>query len=387
MNRPGFMVSGMDSKTEWMMHRGLGEVGTPTRVIHSQTEPASFSNAWPCDRARVPADDGSQTICVRQWPREDERMSVELSAIECHVTQFQAPCRVCTQIGLNPVLSHGDEPVLGESTWPVDLVWCPTCSLVQWTAAASSNGPSGHSPPAGRGRNEESHSLAGRLIESRQFGQGSLVVAIAGTDAGLLQSYQDAGIPVVSIGPVRSPARAGGPTPGPGPGSGLESESGVPMITEPFGQDVALELVRTNNRADVVHAGSGFANIGDLNGVVSGFATLLKKEGIAVVEVPYLRDLADHVGFHTPAPEELCYFSLTSLTQLFGQHGLEIVDVEHLKVQGGMLRITAARFGTASVTPAVHDLMFDESAWVRDPAFYESFGETLVDPSRDRWAA
>ncbi len=302
-------------------------------------------------------------------------MSWELSAIECHVNQLQVPCRVCSQLGLNPVLSHDAEPVVRESAWPIELAWCPTCSLVQWTEAVTNGGQFDHAPSMGRGKNEESPALADRLVETRQLGLDSLVVEIAGGDTGLLQWYHQAGIPVIGIGPARNTSRV------------AESHSGVRMISDPFGHELALELVRTNSRADVIHATSTFAHVEDLNGVVSGFATLLKPEGIAVVEVPYLRDLADHVGFNTPGCDELCYFSLTSLTQLFGQHGLEIVDAERLKTHGGTLRITAARFGTTSVTPAVHDLMDDESAWVRDPAFYQSFGETLVQPSRDRWAA
>ena len=36
---------------------------------------------------------------------------------------------------------------------------------------------------------------------------------------------------------------------------------------------------------------------------------------------------------------------------------------------------------------AVHDLMDDEAEWVRDPGFYQSFGETLTPPTNERWAA
>jgi len=85
-------------------------------------------------------------------------------------------------------------------------------------------------------------------------------------------------------------------------------------------------------------------------------------------------------------PASAILHALTSLTQLFGQHGLEIVDVERMKNRGGRIRITAARFGTTSVTTAVHDLMNEESAWVRDLDSDQLFGEAIA-PSQDRWAA
>ena len=295
-------------------------------------------------------------------------MELELSFAECHTFQHQIPCQICGSIGLNSVLYHDKDPVVRDSNWPIDLAWCPTCSLVQWTESVVGDEPT-HGASLTIREDESVRSMVDRLRETCHLGTDSLVVEIAGSDPGLLQRYHQAGIPVLEIDPVRNQSRQ------------------VPMINEQFGQELALELVHDNQRADVIHAGGTFAQVGDLNGVVSGFATLLRPDGIAVVEVPYLKDLSERVGFNTPSREERCYFSLTSLAQLFGQHGLEIVDIERLRIQGGVLRIIAAKSGTTSVSSAVYDLMDDEAEWVRDPGFYRSFGETLAPSTNDRWAA
>lgn len=208
-------------------------------------------------------------------------------------------------------------------------------------------------------------SIADRLRETRDLDSGSLVVEIASNDGYLLQWYHKSGVPVLGIEPARNIAQV------------AESERGVRTISEFFGRDLALQLVRDGHRADVIHANNVLAHVADLNGVVAGFATLLKPEGVVVVEAPYLKDLLDHVEFDTIYHEHLCYFSLTALTQLFGQHGLEIIDVERLSIHGGSLRIYAAKAGTASVQSAVYDLLEEESEWVRDPDFYQSFGERV----------
>lgn len=296
-------------------------------------------------------------------------MELELSFADCHTLQHQVPCRVCGTVGLNSVLSQDDEPVVRDSNWSIDLAWCPTCSLVQWTETVAGDGPS-HTATHTVKEDDAVRSLVERLRETRHLGTDSLVVEIAGQESGLLQRYHQAGIPVLEIQPAGNQSRAGGTT-----------------INEAFDQELALELVRTSHRADVIHTGSAFAQVEDLNGVVGGFATLLKPDGIAVVEVPYLKDLSERVGFNTPSREELCYFSLTALVQLFGQNGLEIVDIERLRIQGGVLRIVAAKSGTMSVSSTVYDLMDDESEWVRDSSFYRSFGETLAPSTNDRWAA
>ena len=294
-------------------------------------------------------------------------------------------CRVCGQIGLNPILSLGKTPLANallredqladdESTWPLELAWCPDCSLTQITETI---------PPEILFREyayfssfsdtmvAHARSIADRLRETRKLGAESLAVEIASNDGYLLQWYHNAGIPVLGIEPAQNIARV------------AESERGVRTISEFFGRDIAEQLAKSGQRADVIHANNVLAHVADLNGVVAGFATLLKSDGVVVVEAPYLKDLLDHVEFDTIYHEHLCYFSLTALTRLFQQHGLTIVDVERLKIHGGSLRIFAVHANSATVQPSVVQLLEEESTWVRDARFYESFGERVESLRRD----
>jgi hypothetical protein len=289
--------------------------------------------------------------------------------------QLPAACRICGQVGLIPVLSLGKTPLANallretelagsEPTWPLDLARCPVCALVQITETV---------PPEVLFREyayfssfsdtmvAHAKSISERLQTSRRLGPDSLAVEVASNDGYLLQWYHRAGIPVLGIEPARNIAKV------------AESERGVRTISEFFGQDLARELVKQQHRADVIHANNVLAHVSDVNGFVAGLATLLKPEGVAVVEAPYLKDLLDHVEFDTIYHEHLCYFALTPLVQLFGQQGLEIIDVERLPIHGGSLRIFAAKTGTASIKPAVRDLLREEAAWVHNPAVYASF--------------
>lgn len=213
-------------------------------------------------------------------------------------------------------------------------------------------------------------SIAQRLSHARALGAGSLVMEIASNDGYLLQWYHKSGIPVLGIEPARNIAQV------------AQSQRGVRTISEFFGRDIARQLADGGSRADVIHANNVLAHVADLNGVVAGIANLLKADGIAVIEAPYLKDLLDHTEFDTIYHEHLCYFSLSALTHLFQRHGLEIVDVERLPIHGGSLRIFAARSGRMKTSQAVHDLRTEEATWVMDLAMYMSFGqkvETLRD--------
>ena len=285
-------------------------------------------------------------------------------------------CRICGQVGLNPILSLGQTPLANallreeqlaytESTWPLELAWCPDCSLAQITETV---------PPEVLFREysyfssfsdtmvAHARTIADRMRESRQLGPQSLAVEIASNDGYLLQWYHKAGIPVLGIEPAQNIARV------------AESERGVRTISEFFGKEIAEQLAASGQRADVIHANNVLAHVADLNGVVAGFARMLKPDGVVVVEAPYLKDLLDHVEFDTIYHEHLCYFSLTALSRLFLNHGLTIVDVERLPIHGGSLRIFAVPADSAPIQPSVIRLLEVESGWVRDAASYASFG-------------
>ena len=210
-------------------------------------------------------------------------------------------------------------------------------------------------------RNAES--IVTRLIRERELGKTHLAVEIASNDGYLLQYHQQAGVPVLGIEPARNIAK-------------VANEKGIRTITEFFGVDAASNLANQGMRADVIHANNVLAHVADTNGFVSGIAQLLKPEGIAVIEAPYVKDTIDHVEFDQIYHEHLCYFSLTSLGRLFNRHGLRIVDVERIPIHGGTLRIFACHQSSHQATSAtVKNLLKEELNWgVDQPSFYQSFG-------------
>lgn len=64
---------------------------------------------------------------------------------------------------------------------------------------------------------------------------------------------------------------------------------------------LARRLAERVRRADVIHAHNVLAHVADLNDVVRGLELelLLGDEGLAVIEVPYVRDLVDRCEFDT----------------------------------------------------------------------------------------
>jgi SAM-dependent methyltransferase len=288
------------------------------------------------------------------------------------------PCRACGESELKMILPLGSTPLANalltdeqldepEETFPLELAFCPGCSLVQITETV---------PPEKLFREyfylssfsdtmlRHAQTIAGQLIKSRSLGEDSLVMEVASNDGYLLQFYKRANVPVLGIEPAVNIARI------------AEEERGIPTVCDFFGAELARKLAMEGKRADVIHANNVLAHVGDLNGVVEGFARLLKPEGVAVIEAPYVKEMIDRAEFDTIYHEHLCYFSLTALDRLFRRHGLIINDVELLPIHGGTLRIYAGRNDEQSV--AVRQLLAEEAAWGVDrEEFYQGFGEKV----------
>jgi SAM-dependent methyltransferase len=289
-------------------------------------------------------------------------------------------CRSCGFEDLKLVLSLGCMPLANallaadqleqaEPVYPLDLVFCPLCSLVQITETV---------PPEQLSREylyfssfsdtmlRHAADLSGRIAASRILDGQSLVVEIASNDGYLLQYYQQQGIPVLGIEPALNVAQV------------AQEERGIRTLGEFFGASLAQDLRAQGVLADVIHAHNVLAHVADLNGFVQGLGILLHDHGVAVIEVPYLKDLIDHCEFDTIYHEHLCYFSLTALDRLFQRHALAIYDVERVPIHGGSLRLWAGHTSAARPKDRVRGLLAEEAGWgVEREDFYKEFARMV----------
>jgi SAM-dependent methyltransferase len=260
-----------------------------------------------------------------------------------------------------------DELAAKEPSYPLELVLCPRCSLVQITHTI---------PPEELFRNylyftsfsdgmrTHAKRLCGQVIASQKLRPTSLVIEVGSNDGYLLQHYQAAGIPVLGIEPAVNIARV------------AQNENGVPTLCKFFGRDLAAQLEGCDQQADVLHVHNVLAHVADLNGFADAMRAVLKPGGVAIVEVPYVKDLVDNGEFDTIYHEHLCYFSLTALTFLMQQHGLVVHDVERIPIHGGSLRLYVGRSGASAAR--VNKLLAEETAWgVGQAAFYASLGQKI----------
>jgi len=256
--------------------------------------------------------------------------------------------------------------------FPLDLVYCSDCSLVQITETVEPSilfSTYLYCSSFADTTLANARALVEKLIEKRKLGSESLAAEIASNDGYLLQYYHKEGINVLGIEPAQNIAV-------------MARQKGINTISEFFGKELAKKLVKQKTRADVVHANNVLAHVSDLNGLVEGIYDFLKDDGLAVIEVPYLQPMLAHTEFDTIYHEHLCYFSLTALDRLFTSHKLFINDVERLEIHGGSIRLFIEK--AEARTEAVKGLLAQEkSDGVLTAKYYAAFAEKVENLRRE----
>ena len=287
-------------------------------------------------------------------------------------------CRSCQKNNLIPFLDLGQMPLadrflnatqlsLPEPHYPLEVVFCPDCGLAQILKTVPPEELfcdaypyySSFSPALLKHSREN----ALDLLNSRGLGSDSFVVELASNDGYLLKNYVEKGITVLGIDPADGPAKAA-------------EEAGVPTLNTFFTRELALQLRKESRGADVIHANNVLAHVADTNGFVEGISILLKEQGVAVIEMPYVRDLIDHCEFDTIYHEHLCYFSVTALDNLFRRHSLYLNDIKRLSIHGGSLRLYVGH--EESVGKSVRTILAEEATLkVSEVDYFREFSDKV----------
>jgi len=289
-------------------------------------------------------------------------------------------CRSCGHKELDLVISFGETTIADrlltrdqlnepELKVPLDLVFCSNCSLVQIKETVSpeilfcQDYPYFSSTSESLLRHSRENAL--ELISSKNLDSNSLVIEVASNDGYMLRNFVENEIPVLGIDPAEGPA-------------GTAEKAGIQTLCTFFDKDLANNLSEKNKFADVVIANNVLAHVADLNGFVGAIGTVLKDDGVAVIEVPYISDLIEKCEFDTIYHQHLCYFSVSALDKLFRRHGLCLNDVRRIPIHGGSLRLFVEKHDSPDEN--VRKLLDKEKAAGMDRfSYYSRFADRVND--------
>ncbi len=289
-------------------------------------------------------------------------------------------CRSCGNKDLKQVISFGEMPIADalltkeqldnpELLIPLTVVFCPECSLLQIVETVDPKILFCRDYPyfssTSQAYLEHAQKNAENLIKSRKLTSKSLVIEPACNDGYLLKNFQNKGIPVLGIDPAEPPVQKA-------------KASGINAMCTFFTNELAQRLKGDGIQADVLLANNVLAHVADTNGFIEGIRTLLKHNGVAVIEVPYVVNMIENREFDTIYHQHMCIFSLTALNNLFRQHSMYINEVQHLSVHGGTLRIYVEL--EEKVGKSVEQILKNEIKRGIDKfSFYQDFAKRVND--------
>lgn len=287
-------------------------------------------------------------------------------------------CRHCQSELRLPILDLGSAPPSNayitleklhapEAWYPLRLLICENCWLVQTEDFVGRetlfNDEYAYFSSYSSSWLEHARKYVGQVKERFDLNTDSLVVEVAANDGYLLQYVKESGIPCLGIEPTACTAAAAR-------GKGIE------IFEHFFSRELAAQLVLMGKQADLVVANNVLAHVPDINDFVSAFALLLKPDGVATFEFPYLYEMIINSQFDTVYHEHYSYLCLSTVERFFRTNAMTIFDVEELPTHGGSLRVYAQREDTGDRPKSdivLELLKKEQQAGMSTPWFYAGF--------------
>lgn len=251
-------------------------------------------------------------------------------------------CRACGGSRVRRFLALGPTPLANaflknaeefktERSYPLDVYFCETCSLVQLLDVIDKETLfRNYIYVTGTSDTIAQHNIqyASNVIELLELSARDLVVEIASNDGSLLQRFQERGVKTLGIEPANNIAA-------------IASSKGIVTLGDFFSTPTARKARESHGPAKAVIANNVLAHVDDPQDFLAGCKHLLAPDGLVIIEVPYLGELIDRLEYDTVYHEHLCYFSTTALIRLCDAVGLSLVRIDRVAVHGGSLRFYA----------------------------------------------
>lgn len=273
-------------------------------------------------------------------------------------------CRVCKANNFTKVLTFGPTPLANaflpkdrvdseEYFYPLDVYFCNNCKFLTLGHVVS---PvelfKDYVYVSSTSQVFTNHfkAFAQDLYKRFKLDKDSMVLDIGSNDGILLKPFKSLGTKVLGIEPASKIAA-------------VAKRQGIETITEFFSVRLAKKIVGQYGSVKIAAATNVFAHIDDLDEVVAGLDILLKKDGVFIIEAPYLVDFLEKRYFDLVYHEHLSYWSIKSLMTLFKRFEMEVFDAQKVAVHGGTIRVFIARKGVFRKEKSVAKFLSLEEKW------------------------
>jgi len=294
-------------------------------------------------------------------------------------------CQVCNFSKLNLILDLGHQPLCDsllsdvtlhepEATYPLRMLWCGNCSLAQLDYCVDGSVVYHPDYPYRSGITMElveyQKSIGKSLISKYNLQETDLVMDIGSNDGTLLSGFKEQGTKTLGVEPTNI--------------AKIANQNGIDTIQKFFTIDTANEIKSKHGEASLILSTNMFAHMATIGEVVSGIETLLKDDGVFVMESHYLLDVIQGGQFDTIYHEHLRTYSLKSLIKLFSYYNFTVTDVERGSRYGGNIRIHVTKGKNRPISENISKLLeLEENSGLYDLETYHKFATRVKKAKKD----
>ena len=298
-----------------------------------------------------------------------------------HITK----CQVCNSSKLNLILDLSHQPLCDslldkkmlnqpETTYPLRMLWCEECSLAQIDYCVDGSIVYHPDYPYRTGVTKELvgylNDMSKSLTSKYNLKYDDLVIDLGSNDGTLLTGFKEYGTKVLGVEPTNI--------------AKIANQNGIETVQKFFTVDVANEIKNKHGEASLILSTNMFAHMATIGEVVSGIETLLKHDGVFVLESHYLLDVIQGGQFDTIYHEHLRTYSLKSLVKLFSYYNFTITDVERGSRYGGNIRLHVTKGKNRSISENVIALLdLEKNSGLYKLETYRNFAARVKKTKKD----
>lgn len=257
-------------------------------------------------------------------------------------------CRACGSANLTELFSLGEqfvsdfvtaEGIASAPRVPIALDLCNGCTLVQQRYTAPSDFMFSRHYWYYSGTTQTMKKALADVVDAAMgkvpLSPGDVVLDIGSNDGTLLRCYpKELGLVAVGVEPATNMRE--------------EGSKGITHFINEFWsfENYQIESLVTWNgpkKAKIITACGCFYDLDNPSTFIADIAKVLHPDGVFVAQLMCLKQTVELGDVGNFAHEHLEFYSLTSLSVLFGNAGLEVFDVEENAVNGGSYRLYVRR--------------------------------------------
>jgi SAM-dependent methyltransferase len=264
-----------------------------------------------------------------------------------------------------------------EGSYPLEVVVCETCSLVQLNYVVPPQILYCNDYPYESSTTKAGHShwneFAETTVRLLALKPEHLVIDVGSNVGVLLQMFRDRGTTVLGVDPAANIAE-------------IANKNGIETLPVFFNSEAARGIVTAKGHASVITGTNVFAHIDDLRDFMVATDILLKKDGVLIIEAPYFLELLQNLEYDTIYHEHLSYLSLKPMKRFFESFDMEVFEVQRRDIHGGSFRVFVRRRGVSErpVSGIVAELLAaEEYAKAYDHATLDQFARNVAQNRAD----